>query len=73
MDNRNPNFSPSERPDPWEQDYYQTGSTRPPKNNRGLIAVLLVVIIFLGGIVSALSLLNIRLFRLYRSQRVCFP
>ena len=34
MDNRNPNFSPSERPDPWEQDYYQTGSTRPPKNNR---------------------------------------
>ena len=68
MDNRNPNFSPSERPDPWEQDYYQTGSTRPPKNNRGLIAVLLVVIIFLGGIVSALSLLNIRLFRQVSEQ-----
>ena len=47
----------------WEQNIYQTGSTRPPKNNRTVVAVLLVAVIFLGGIVSALSMLNIRLFR----------
>ena len=52
----------SNRPDPWENHSYRTGSTRPPKSRRGLITVLLVIIIFLGGIVSALSLLNIKLF-----------
>ena len=50
-----------DRPDPWEQNSYQTGSTRPPKNYRGMITALLVIIIFLGGIVSALGLLNIKL------------
>ncbi len=50
-------------PEPWEQNFYQTGSTRPPKNRRGLFAVLMVCVIFLGGIISALGLLNIRLFR----------
>lgn len=49
--------------EPQEQSFYQTGSTCPPKNHRGLIAILLVAVIFLGGIVSALGLLNIRLFR----------
>ena len=57
------NFEASSRREPWEEGYYQTGSTRPPKNYRGIIALLLVVIIFLGGIASALSLLNIRLFK----------
>ncbi len=47
----------------WEQNTYQTGSTCPPKNYRGVIAVLLAAVIFLGGIVSALGLMNIRLFR----------
>ena len=46
----------------WGQNVYQTGSTRPPKNHRTVVALLLVAVIFLGGIVSALSLLNIRLF-----------
>ena len=50
-------------PDPWEQNFYQTGRTRPPKNRRGLLAFLMVAIIFLCGIVSAMGLLNIRLFR----------
>ena len=50
-------------PDPWEQSFYQTGRTRPPKNRRGLLAFLMVAIIFLCGIVSAMGLLNIRLFR----------
>lgn len=47
--------------DPWDRDSYETGSTCPPKNRRGIIALLLGAVIFLVGIVSALSLLNIRL------------
>lgn len=48
--------------DPWENGVYETGSTKPPKNHRSLIAVLLVVVIFLGGLVSVLGVVNIRLF-----------
>ena len=47
----------------WEQDTYQTGSTCPPKSRRGLIAFLLVLVIFLCGIITALGMMNIRLFR----------
>ena len=60
--------SPPDRPESWDQNSYQTGSTRPPKSYRGLITVLLVIIIFLGGIISALSLLNIKLFWKIRSD-----
>ncbi len=56
-------WTTKEPAEPWEQQVYRTGKTSPPKNRRGLIAVLLVAVIFLGGIVSALSLLNIRLFQ----------
>ena len=42
---------------------YRTGSTTPPKNRRGPLAVLMVVVILLCGIVTALSFLNIRLFQ----------
>ena len=45
----------------FAQDTYQTGSTRPPKNHGGLIAFLLVLVIFLCGISTALGLMNIRL------------
>ncbi len=51
------------RPEPWEQDFYQTGSTRPPKSYGGLIAFLVAAVIFLGGIASAMGMLNIHLFR----------
>ena len=47
---------------PWEPGIYETGRTRPPKSHNGLIAVLLVVVIFLSGLVSFLGLLNVRLF-----------
>lgn len=47
---------------PMEPDYYSTGSTRPPKSHGGLIAFLLITVIFLGGIASALGILNIKLF-----------
>lgn len=50
------------------RDSYQTGKTVPPKNYQGMITVLLILIIFLGGIVSALSMLNMRLFRMLESQ-----
>ena len=53
----------TDRPEPWEPCFYQTGRTRPPKSHSGLIALLLVAVIFLGGIVSALGLLNVHLFR----------
>lgn len=46
-----------------ESHIYRTGSTRPPKSYGGIIAVLLVLVIFLCGINSVLSLMNIRLFR----------
>ena len=42
---------------------YRTGRTHPRKNRNGLIAFLLICVIFLCGVVSALGLLNIRLFR----------
>ncbi len=42
---------------------YRTGHTRPQKNHRGIIAFLLICVIFLCGVVSLLGLLNIRLFR----------
>lgn len=49
--------------DPWEDWEYATGRTKPPKNYRALLAVLLILVIFLCGIVSALGILNIRLSR----------
>lgn len=47
---------------------YQTGSTKPPKSHQGLIAVLLILVIFLAGAVSALSLMNVHLFRMLEEQ-----
>lgn len=48
---------------------YRTGSTKPPKSHQGIIALLLALVIFLGGTVSALGLLNIRLFRMIKTQQ----
>lgn len=41
---------------------YQTGSTKPPKNRGGLVAVFLIAAIFLCGLFSAFAFFNIRLF-----------
>ncbi len=46
-----------------DRSFYQTGSTRPKKSKSGLIAVLLAAVIILGGIVTILGFLNIRLFQ----------
>ena len=49
-------------PEAWDDGTYSTGSTRPPKNSNPLVALLLCAVIFLGGIASALGLINIQLF-----------
>ena len=58
----------NEFPDPWDQGTYQTGSTNPPKSRSGLVAVLLIIVIFLAGITSFLGILNIKLFSALNSQ-----
>lgn len=52
----------------WDQGVYETGSTRPPKSHGGLIALLLAVVILLGGIASVLGFLNIRLVSMLKSK-----
>ena len=53
-----------------DPDMYQTGTTNPPKKNGGLIALLLVAVIFLGGIASALGVWNLQLFlRIKNSEK----
>ena len=57
----------------WTQATYRTGSTRPPKSRGGIIAFLLVLVIFLSGISTALGLMNIRLFRQLNEMAVTEP
>lgn len=49
--------------DSYDEGVYGTGPLRQRKNNTMLITVLLVIVIFLCGVVSILSILNIRLFQ----------
>jgi len=49
--NRKPDDTASEH-----QNYYQTGRTQPPKNRRGPVCCILMLLIFLGGILNALDL-----------------
>ena len=42
---------------------WQTGRTQPPKRYVGLVAFLLVLVILLSGISTALSIMNINLYR----------
>ena len=58
----------SYRREPWEPGKYETGRTNPPKSHNGLIAVLLVVVIFLSGLVSFLGVLNVKLFAELKAQ-----
>lgn len=47
----------------FDDSEYGTGCTEPPKDHNAIIAILLIAVIFLGGISTALSVLNIRLFQ----------
>lgn len=40
---------------------YRTGRTAPQKKHNGIIALLLILVIFLGGLVSVLGIMNIHL------------
>ncbi len=51
-----------------EQDFYKTGSTKPPKNWGGLVAGLLVAVILLAGVSSVLGIMNIKLFRMLQTE-----
>lgn len=46
----------------YDEREYRTGATQPPKTHGGLVAVLLMLVIFLSGIFSVLGLMNIQLF-----------
>ena len=63
MNNENWNNSEHTREaDPWERDTYQTGSTTPPKNHGGIIALFLALAICMCGILSVTAMLKIQLF-----------
>jgi len=53
----------------WDESVYGTGRTEPPKSRGGVIALMLILIIFLCGIVALLGILNIRLFRQLQIQK----
>lgn len=55
--------------DPWDDGVFGTGRTEPPKSHSGIIALLLILVIFLSGIVSVLSFLNIQLFQQLNAQK----
>lgn len=63
MKDKKPTTESFDQWETWAQQTYRTGGTQPPRSHGGLIAFLLVVIIFLCGISTALGLMNIRLFR----------
>ena len=54
--------------DPWDDGVYGTGRTQPPKSNNGPFALLLILVIFLCGIITLLSILNVRLFQQLNQQ-----
>ena len=53
----------------WDDSVYGTGPTDPPKNRGALVALMLILIIFLCGIVTMLSLRNIRLFQELKTDK----
>lgn len=62
MDERKHNYTD------WDDSIYGTGPTEPPKSRGGLMAVLLILIIFLCGIITVLGVLNVKLFHKLRLQ-----
>ena len=64
MDYRNKN-----KKDAWDDGVFGTGNTMPPKSYSSLIAILIILVIFLSGIVSLLSFMNIKLFQELSQQK----
>ena len=63
MDKQNRDLNTDSWQDPWNTEFYETGSTRPPKNHRGMIALVLVGGIVLGSILTAFGGINLQLLR----------
>ena len=61
MDKRNHNMSNDSWQDPWDTEFYETGSTRPPKKHRGLFALVLVAGIIFGSVLTAFGGLGLLL------------
>ncbi len=58
----------------WDSGTYQTGSSKPGKNQSGLITGLLIAVIFLGGLASAMGLMNVKLLsQLMKQQNAVLP
>jgi hypothetical protein len=68
---REPNNIPNEYGESWDDGTYQTGATAQGKRQSGLITGLLIATIFLGGIASALGVMNVRLLQQPMRYRRC--
>lgn len=64
------NYPPNQ---PWDNRIYETGRTRPRKSRGGLIAVLLILVIFLGGLTCVLGFLNFQMFQRLTAQKQDTP
>lgn len=53
---------------PWDDSVYGTGPMEPPKSRGGIVALLLILVIFLCGLITVLGILNIRLFKQLSTQ-----
>ena len=69
MENRNKDNFDNKYEYDWDQRYYGTGPTEPPKERSGLMALMLILVIFLFGIIAVLGILNVRLFQELRVKR----
>ena len=63
MDKRNDYYND------WDDQFYGTGPTAPPKSRGGLVALMLILIIFLSGIITVLGVLNIKLFHQLQTRQ----
>ena len=48
---------------------YQTGASRPPRPNNGIVTALLIAVILLGGLASAFGIINFRLMSMMMEQK----
>lgn len=65
---------PNEYPEMWDDGTYQTGASKPKKGHNAVITVLLMGVIFLGGLASTLGVINVRLLtQLVQQQGAVVP
>lgn len=55
--------------EPWDQSMYRTGTVEPPRKHGALMVLLLIAVIVLAGIVTILSVMNVRLFTQLKVQK----